>query len=42
MEKDLLHRLESAAPNDQNQKIYSHPLLADLDPAKRKTSKGNR
>jgi GntR family transcriptional repressor for pyruvate dehydrogenase complex len=42
MEKDLLNRLEISGPESKNPKVYPHPLLADLDPTKRKTSKGNR
>jgi GntR family transcriptional regulator, transcriptional repressor for pyruvate dehydrogenase complex len=39
MEKDLLNRLQIT---DDGSKIYSHPMLTDLDPGKRKTSQGIR
>ena len=42
MEKDLLHRLQNADPEHQNKKLYSHPLLANLDSEKMKTSEGTR
>lgn len=42
MEKDLLTRLQSANGDAKNDRLYSHPLLADLDPEKKNISKGNR
>jgi GntR family transcriptional repressor for pyruvate dehydrogenase complex len=42
MEKDLLNRLPNAGSESANGKPYSHPLLADLKGAKKKTSEGIR
>jgi GntR family transcriptional repressor for pyruvate dehydrogenase complex len=42
MEKDLLSRLESTGARDRSRKLYAHPLLADLDPEKKKISEGTR
>ena len=38
MEKDLLTRLQSANGDTKNDRLYSHPLLADLDPDKKNIS----
>jgi GntR family transcriptional regulator, transcriptional repressor for pyruvate dehydrogenase complex len=40
MEKDLLNRLQVADGDAKNQKLYSHPMLTDLDQEKRKISEG--
>jgi len=42
MEKDLLTRLQSANGDAKNDRLYSHPLLADLDPEKKNISEGSR
>lgn len=42
MEKDLLNRLPNPSAESANGKPYSHPLLADLEGAKKKTSEGIR
>jgi GntR family transcriptional repressor for pyruvate dehydrogenase complex len=42
MEKDLLTRLQSANGNAKNDRLYSHPLLADLDPEKKTILEGRR
>ncbi len=42
MEKDLLNRLQNTDNESKDQKLYSHPLLADLDPERKKISEGNR
>jgi hypothetical protein len=36
MEKDLLNRLQVTDGDPRNQKLYSHPMLTDLDPKKKK------
>jgi hypothetical protein len=36
MEKDLLNRLQVADDDSRNQKFYSHPMLTDLHPEKKK------
>ena len=36
MEKDLLNRLQVTDGDPKNQKLYSHPMLTDLDPEKKK------
>jgi GntR family transcriptional repressor for pyruvate dehydrogenase complex len=38
MEKDLLGRLPASGGDSKNPKIYSHPMLTDLDPEKKKIS----
>jgi hypothetical protein len=40
MEKDLLNRLQVAGGDSRNQKFYSHPMLTDLDPEKKKILEG--
>ena len=35
MEKDLLNRLQVTDGDPKNQKLYSHPMLTDLDPEKK-------
>ena len=42
MEKDLLNRLQVADGDSRNQKLYSHPMLTDLDPEKKKILEGMR
>jgi hypothetical protein len=42
MEKDLLTRLQAAGGESRNQTLYSHPLLADLDPDKKTILEGSR
>jgi GntR family transcriptional repressor for pyruvate dehydrogenase complex len=42
MEKDLLARLPSADGDGKNHRLYSYPLLADLDPEKKKILEGSR
>jgi GntR family transcriptional regulator, transcriptional repressor for pyruvate dehydrogenase complex len=42
MEKDLLARLPSADGDSKNHRLYSYPLLADLDPEKKKILEGSR
>ena len=42
MEKDLLTRLQSANGDAKNDRLYSHPLLADLDPEKITILEGRR
>jgi GntR family transcriptional repressor for pyruvate dehydrogenase complex len=42
MEKDLLTRLQNADGESKDQTLYSHPLLADLDPERKKISEGTR
>jgi hypothetical protein len=42
MEKDLLTRLQNKGGTSKNQTLYSHPLLADLDPDRKNTSEGRR
>ena len=42
MEKDLLNRLQVADGDSGNQKLYSHPMLTDLDPEKKKILEGIR
>ena len=42
MEKDLLNRLQNAGTDSENRIHYSHPLLADLERKKKKTSEGIR
>src|SRR4030095_15820418 len=36
MEKDLLNRLQVTDGDPRNQRLYSHPMLTDLDPEKKK------
>jgi GntR family transcriptional regulator, transcriptional repressor for pyruvate dehydrogenase complex len=38
MEKDLLGRLPASGGDSKNPKIYSHPMLTELDPEKKKIS----
>jgi GntR family transcriptional regulator, transcriptional repressor for pyruvate dehydrogenase complex len=40
MEKDLLNRLQVAGDDSGNQKFYSHPMLTDLHPEKKKILEG--
>jgi DNA-binding FadR family transcriptional regulator len=40
MEKDLLNRLQVADDDSRNQKFYSHPMLTDLHPEKKKILEG--
>jgi hypothetical protein len=40
MEKDLLNRLQVTDAGSSNQKLYSHPMLTDLDPEKEKVLEG--
>ena len=42
MEKDLLNRLQVTDGDSRNQKLYSHPMLTDLDPEKKKILEGIR
>jgi GntR family transcriptional repressor for pyruvate dehydrogenase complex len=42
MEKDLLARLQSTDGDGKNHRLYSYPLLADLDPERKKIPEGNR
>jgi GntR family transcriptional regulator, transcriptional repressor for pyruvate dehydrogenase complex len=42
MEKDLLNRLQVTDGGSRNPKLYSHPMLTDLDPEKEKTLEGIR
>jgi hypothetical protein len=42
MEKDLLARLPSTDGDGKNHRLYSYPLLADLDPERKKIPEGNR
>ena len=42
MEKDLLNRLQVADGDAKNPKLYSHPMLTDLDPEKKKILEGMR
>ena len=42
MEKDLLNRLRNTDNESNDQKLYSHPLLADLGPERKTISEGNR
>jgi len=42
MEKDLLTRLQNTDGKSKDQTLYSHPLLADLNPERKNTSEGNR
>jgi GntR family transcriptional repressor for pyruvate dehydrogenase complex len=42
MEKDLLNRLQVTEGDTRNQKLYSHPMLTDLDPEKKKILEGIR
>src|SRR6266850_264974 len=41
MEKDLLARLQSTDGDGKNHRLYSYPLLADLDPERKKIPEGN-
>jgi GntR family transcriptional regulator, transcriptional repressor for pyruvate dehydrogenase complex len=42
MEKDLLTRLQNSDGESKNPRLYSHPLIADLDPDKKNISEGSR
>jgi GntR family transcriptional repressor for pyruvate dehydrogenase complex len=42
MEKDLLNRLQVADSDSSNQKVYSHPMLAELDPERKNILAGIR
>jgi GntR family transcriptional regulator, transcriptional repressor for pyruvate dehydrogenase complex len=42
MEKDLLNRLPVAGGDSMNQKLYSHPMLTDLEPEKKKILESTR
>jgi hypothetical protein len=42
MEKDLLHRLQAKEGGLHNQKLYTHPILNDLESDAKKILEGTR